>query len=86
MKALNAELKTVSTADVSARTIGQTVQHCLSKPYTLKKINRVATERFTVENLQYTEAFMNYLSGVDPHRLRFMDESRVRLPEVAYWL
>ena len=27
---------------------------------------------------------MNYLSGIDPHRLRFMDESGVRLPEAAH--
>lgn len=80
---IHAELLTVSTTEVHPRTIRRAVQKHLSKPYSFKKIKAVAEERFTHENLIYTETFMDILCRVDPHRLRFMDESGFRLPEVT---
>ena len=80
---IHADLVSVSTTEVGPRTIRRAVQKHLSKPYSLKKIKAVAEERFTYDNLVYTESFMDLLSRVDPHRLRFMDESGFRLPEVA---
>lgn len=81
--AIHAELVSVSTTDVHPRTIRRAVQKYLSKPYSYKKIKTVAEERLTHDNLVYTETFMAMLSRVDPYRLRFMDESGFRLPEVG---
>ena len=80
---IHAELASVSTTVVQPRTIRRAVQKYLSKPYSFKKIKPVAAERFTHDNLVYTETFMEMLSRVDPYRLRFMDESGFCLPEVA---
>ena len=47
----HAELVSVSTTEVGPRTIRREVQKHLSKPYSLKKINTVAEERFTYDGL-----------------------------------
>ena len=43
----------------------------------------MAVERLTLNNLVYTETYMDLLNSVDPYRLQFMDESGFRLPEVG---
>lgn len=56
-------------------------QHMLSgKQYTRKKVSVVAEERFTVENIAYTQLFINYLSNKDPYKLKFFDECGLKLP------
>lgn len=48
-----------------------------------KRMVRPAGEKFTPENIQYCQEFLNYISTIDPHRLKFFDESGVKLPDVA---
>ena len=81
---IHAELVSVSTTTVTPRTVNNAVRSYLPKRWTHKKIKRVARERFTLDNLRYTETFMELLHSVDPYRLQFMDESGFKLPEVCH--
>lgn len=80
---IHAELTTYSTTLVTPRTINTAVRSYLPKRWTYKKVKHVARERFTYNNLVYTETFMQLLHSVDPFRLQFMDESGFKLPEVC---
>lgn len=42
--------------------------------YSWKKVSRVANERFTVENMAYTQLFIDYLHMKNPFQLKFFDE------------
>ena len=48
--------------------------------YSWKKISTVAEERFTVENMAYTQMFIDYLHAKDPFNLKFFDECGLKLP------
>lgn len=51
--------------------------------YSRKKITKVAKERFTHENLFYTQLFINYLSSKNPKKLKFFDEAGIKIPDVG---
>lgn len=53
------------------------------KRYTRKRITHVAAERFTQENMIYTQLFIDYLSSKDPSRIKFFDEAGVKTPNVG---
>ena len=53
------------------------------KRYTRKRITSIAFERFTDENMMYTQLFVNYLSSKDPRRIKFFDEAGVKTPDVG---
>ena len=78
--ALHADLMQVSTSNIGPRTIHRAVRSYMSEPWTRKIIKTMAMERLTLNNLVYTETYMNLLNSVDPYRLQFMDESGFRLP------
>ena len=42
-----------------------------------------AAEKFTPENIGYCQEFLNYISTVDPFKLKFFDESGVKRPDIA---
>ena len=48
--------------------------------YSRKKISTVAQERFSVENMAYTQMFIDYLHAKDPFKLKFFDECSLKLP------
>ncbi|XP_077992222.1 uncharacterized protein LOC144446350 [Glandiceps talaboti] len=74
-----------SLVRVSASTINRTVRDRLTGgKWTYKKINRMAMERFTNENMIYTQDFIDLLHQCDPHRLKFMDESGFKVRDIAY--
>ena len=50
------------------------------KRYTRKLITHVAAERFTPENMIYTQVFIDYLSSKDPSRIKFFYEAGVKMP------
>ncbi|XP_070570330.1 uncharacterized protein [Ptychodera flava] len=78
------ELSLVSPTQLTVRTISNYVRkHFSGGEWTRKKITRVATERLTEDNLMYTQAFMDLLHEVEPHRLKFMDESGFKTPNVG---
>ena len=62
------ELGDVEPGDVSLSTISRAVRERMpsGRRYTRKKITHIATERLTVNNLLYTQIFINYLSAQDP--------------------
>ncbi|CAB4023457.1 Ankyrin repeat domain-containing 34B [Paramuricea clavata] len=48
-----------------------------------KVMCRPAAEKFTPENIAYCQEYLNYVSTVDPFRLKFFDEAGVKLPDVG---
>ena len=48
--------------------------------YSFKKMQHVAQERFTLENMAYTQLYLNYLHQKDPAKLKFFDECGLKLP------
>lgn len=50
------------------------------KKYSFKKIQHIAQERFTLQNMAYTQLFLNYLHRKDPMKLKFFYECGLKLP------
>ena len=48
--------------------------------YSRKKISNFAQERFSVENMAYTQMFIDYLHAKNPCKLKFFDECGLKLP------
>ena len=70
---------------VSMSTISRAVKSRLlsGKQYTRKRITHVAKERFTNDNMIYTQLYINYLSSKDPKRIKFFDEAGVKTPDIG---
>ena len=51
--------------------------------YSRKKMTKLAIERFTPENVIYTQLYIDYLSAKDPAKLKFFDEAGIKLPDVG---
>lgn len=51
--------------------------------FTLKKLGRIAQERFTVRNMAYTQLFLDYLYQKDPYKINFFDECDLKLPSAS---
>ena len=51
-----------------------------SLKYSRKKISTFAQERFSVENIAYTQMFVDYLHAQNPYKLKFFDECGLKLP------
>ena len=43
--------------------------------FTFKKITRMAKERFTDANMQYTQTYIYFVSQLNPRKVNFFDES-----------
>ena len=69
---------------VSKSTISNAVRRRLpSWEFTLKKlagIGGIAQERFTAQNMAYTQLYINYLYQKDPFDVKFFDECGLELP------
>ena len=48
--------------------------------FSYKKMTHVAQERFTIQNMAYTQMFVDYLYTKDPYTLKYFDECGVKLP------
>ena len=46
-----------------------------------KKLTRPVAEKFTPENLNYWQDFVDYISSVDPYKLMFFDVSGIKLAD-----
>lgn len=66
----------------SLSAIHRAVIDCMpsGQEYSFKKIQHIAQERFTLQNMAYTQLFLNYLHGKDPVKLKFFDECGLKLP------
>ena len=53
------------------------------KLYSRKKLTCLAKERFTHENMVYTQLFINYVNGKDPYTVKFFDEAGIQIPGVG---
>ena len=69
----------------SKSAIGRAVQSRLDggKRWTWKKISRAKAEKFTPANINYCQDFLNFMSSVDPHRIKCFDEAGFQLPDVG---
>ena len=69
--------------EVSLSTLSRAVRNRLpsGRKYTRKKITQIAAERFTNNNILYTQLFMNYINAKDPHRVKYFDEAGIKLPD-----
>ena len=62
--------------------LSEAVRHRLpsGKKYSWKKLQTIAQERFTLQNMAYTQLFVGYLGSKDPYTLKFFDECGLKLP------
>lgn len=74
-----------NVGEISMSSISRAIKSKLlsGKRYTRKRITHVARERFTDENMIYTQLFINYLSSKDPRRIKFVDEAGMKTPDVG---
>lgn len=71
--------------DISLSSISRAIKSKLpsGQRYSRKRITHIANERFTEENMLYTQLFVNYLSSKDPKKVKFFDESGVKTPDIG---
>ena len=55
-------------------------QHVIRFEILEEKISNFAQERFSVENMAYTQMFIDYLHAKNPCKLKFFDECGLKLP------
>ena len=74
--------------ELSLSTLSRHVRKNLpsGKDYSRKQfaIEKCAGERFTHENLVYTQLFLGYLSDKDPSSVKFYDETGFQLPDSGH--
>ena len=61
--------------------LSEAVRHRLpsSNKHTFKKLNIIAQERFTLQNMAYTQIFIDYLHSKEPYKLKSFDECGFKL-------
>lgn len=71
--------------DISISAISRAIKSKLlsGKEYSRKKITHITAERFTIENMMYTQLFIDYVSSKDVRTLKFFDEAGVKVPDVG---
>ena len=69
--------------DVSTSSVSRAVKYRLpsEEQFTYKKITRIIQERFTLQNMAYTQIFIDYLHTKNPCTLFFFDGCVLKLPE-----
>ena len=78
----NVEAYSTTTASISA--IGRAVRDRLPEgKMTWKKMIRPAAEKFTPDNIAYCQSYVNFMSTLDPFRVKFFDEAGFKLPDCA---
>ncbi|XP_031552128.1 uncharacterized protein LOC116289370 [Actinia tenebrosa] len=86
LRELHAVLDDVGdVTDISLSAISKAIKSKLlsGRKYSRKKITHVARERFTNDNMVYTQLFINYLSAKDPQKIKFFDEAGIKTPDVG---
>jgi transposase len=69
---------------ISTTSIRRTVQNDMDeKKWTWKKMTTPVAEKFTPQNIHYCQNFLDYVSSVDPYKLKFLDEAGIKLPDVG---
>lgn len=74
----NVERFTACNPSISA--IGRAVRTRLSTGImTWKRMIRPSAEKFTPENIEYCQMYINFMNTLDPHRIKFFDETGVKV-------
>jgi hypothetical protein len=82
LKAIKDKLDRFSNVDVSLKTVCCTLNDLMQDGrYSRKILNSPAAKKFTQHNLQYTEAFLDYVSRQNPYKLEFFGESGFNMPD-----
>lgn len=69
-------------AGTSVSAIGRAVRTRMSEgKMTWKRMTRSIHDKFTVANINYCQDFLDFMSQVDPYRVKFFDESGVSLQD-----
>ena len=79
---LGEKLQEFSTFDktVPKQRISYAVRHKLpSGQRTFKKVSRKPGDRFNDHNMRYTQAYITYVGGLNPRKLKFFDECGVKV-------
>ena len=65
--------------ELSTSTISRNIRNKLSSGHnhSSKRLGKCASERFTPENIVYTQLYIDYLKDKDPSTVEFFDESWV---------
>lgn len=65
---------------ISTSAVNRAITTSLSEgKWSWKRMSRNVTHKFTRANVDYCQDFLNYMSNVDPYKLKFFDESGVSL-------
>ena len=68
--------------EISEETLNRAVRNYMNDgKWSWKRMIRPAAEKFTEQNIEYCQAFLDYISTVDPRELKF--KSGLKLPGVA---
>lgn len=71
-------------AGTSVSAIGRAVRTKLTGgKWTWKKMTNFRHEKFTPENVDYCQDFLNYMSAIDPYKLKYFDEAGFALPGIG---
>ena len=72
--------------ELSSSTLSRDITNKLpSGPnYSRKRLGKCASERFTPENIVYTQLYIDYLKDKDPFSVKFFDESGFQLPDAGH--
>ena len=76
------EVGDIPRGGTSKTALSNAVRHRMpsQENFSYKKITHVAQERFTIQNMAYTQIFIDYLHTKDPYTLKYFDECGVKLP------
>lgn len=70
----------ITPGKVSESTVGRTVRNDMNDgKYSFKKISRPEGQRFTLQNLRYTQAYLDYIFAQDPYKVKYFDESGFKI-------
>lgn len=70
--------------DINKVTVNRAVRKSMKdEQWSRKKMCRPAAEKFTPANIAYCQAYVNYISTIDPYKIKFFDETGIKLPDVA---
>ena len=72
--------------ELSTSTFSRNIRKKLpsGRNYSRKRLGKCASERFTPENIVYTQFYIDYLKDKDPSSVKFFDESGFQLPDAGH--
>ena len=72
--------------ELSTSTLSRYITNKLpsGRNYSRKRLRKCASERFTPENIVYTQLYIDYLKDKDPSSVKFFDESGFQLPDAGH--